>query len=126
VQQSRWRLSDFGAAALRLVALIAGASVVIAGASALVALALHSSLNRAVSLGFYGVGALVAMLGLLGGNRGPYRRVGDETPLTVGRQLRRATIDELLEAINLSVLMVAIGMALLAIGIAIDDRYRLF
>jgi len=126
VLQSLWRRNGLSGAALRLVALLAAACLLVVVTSVPLGLIAGSSLDRAVSLGFYGLGAFLVVLGLLGGNRGPFRRVGDEAPMTRReRSLRRATREEMLETINLSVLMVTIGFVLIVIGIAIDDRYRL-
>ncbi len=111
---------------IRFLALIAGACLLVGVTSVPLGLATGTALQRSVSLGFYILGGFVGVLGLLAGNRGPFRRVDEDAPLSFGRRLRRATLDELLETINLSVVMVAIGIVLLAIGVAIDDRYRLF
>ncbi len=111
---------------IRFAALIAGACLLVGATAVPLGLATGTGLQRSVSLGFYLLGGFVGVLGLLAGNRGPFRRVDEDAPLTFGRRLRRATLDELLETINLSVVMVAIGIVLLAIGVAIDDRYRLF
>ncbi|HXE81382.1 MAG TPA: hypothetical protein VNK41_11555 [Vicinamibacterales bacterium] len=111
---------------IRFLALIAGACLLVGVTAVPLGLATGTALQRSVSLGFYILGGFVGVLGLLAGNRGPFRRVDEDAPLSFGRRLRRATLDELLETINLSVVMVAIGIVLLAIGVAIDDRYRLF
>lgn len=113
-------------AGIGFVACIAGASVLVAVTAVPLGLISHTALSRSVSLGFYALGGLVAVLGLVAGNRGPFRRVDEDAPVRLERQLRRASLDELIETINLSVLMVVIGLVLFAIGVAIDDRYRLF
>lgn len=125
MRRSAWPSGVTGAV-LRVLVLMAGASALVVVVSVPLGLAAHTSLNRALALGFYAVGALLVTLGLLAGNKGPFRRVDEDAPaLGVGRSLRRATLDELLETINLSVVMVAVGFVLCAIGVAIDDRYRL-
>jgi hypothetical protein len=86
-------------------------------------------LDRAVSLGFYGLGSFLVLIGFLGGSRGPFRvdqDFGSESVLRPDRRLRRATLDELQEAINSAAVVVAIGLVLLAFGVIIDSRYRLF
>lgn len=113
-------------AAIGFVACIAGACLLVVVTAVPLGLVSHTALDRSISLGFYVLGAFLAALGLVAGNRGPFRRVDEDAPVRFGRQLRRATLDELSETINLSVLMVVIGLVLLAIGVAIDDRYRLF
>jgi hypothetical protein len=113
-------------AVVRFLLLVVGAAGAIGVVTVPLAFATGTELDRAVSLGFYVVGGFVGVLGLLAGNRGPFRRVDEEAPVSLGRRLRRATVDELVETINLSVVMVALGLVLLAVGVAIDDRYRLF
>jgi energy-converting hydrogenase Eha subunit E len=125
VLQSLWRRNGLSGAAVRLVALLAGACLLVLAASVPLGLAAGSSLDRAVSLGFYLLGAFLVVLGLLAGNRGPFRRVDEDVPTRRERKLRRATRDEMVETINVSVLMVTIGFVLIVIGVAIDDRYRL-
>ena len=124
--QSLWRRNGLSGAAFRLVALLAGACLLVVVTSVPLGLVAGSSLDRAVSLGFYGLGAFLVVLGLLAGNRGPFRRVeDDEHMMRRDRKLRRASRSEMVETINVSVLMVTIGFALIVIGVAIDDRYRL-
>jgi hypothetical protein len=85
--------------------------------------------HRAVSLGFYAVGALLVVLGFVGGSRGPLRSDRDythETALRVERRLRRATLDELNDSMNGAAVVVLLGLALVAVGAIIDSRYRLF
>ena len=123
--RSAWP-SGIRGAILRLFLLLVGASALVLFVAVPLGLAAHTSLNRAISLGFYGVGGFLTALGLLAGNRGPFRRADEEAPtLSLDRNLRRATLDELLESINVSVVMVTIGLVLCAIGVAIDDRYSL-
>jgi len=88
----------------------------------------HASLNRAISLGFYLVGALLVVIGFAGGSRGPYRSDPpvDGGSIRFGRRLRRATVAELNETMSVAAIVIAIGLALLVIGIAIDDRQKLF
>ncbi len=112
-------------AALRFVGLVVGASSAVLVVTIPLGLASGATLNRSISLGFYVLGALLGLLGLLAGNRGPFRRSDEHKPLAFRRQLRTATSDERLETINVSVLMVVLGLLLLAIGVAIDDRYPL-
>jgi uncharacterized membrane protein YidH (DUF202 family) len=125
VLQSLWRRSGVLGAGFRLFALLVGACALVLVTSVSLGLVSDTALNRAVSLGFYGFGAFLVVIGLFAGNRGPLRRVDEEGSMRRGRQLRRATREEQLETINLSVLVVTIGFVLLVIGIVIDDRYRL-
>lgn len=123
--QSLWRRSGVAGAAIRLLGLIAGSSALVLVTAIPLGLVSHATLNRAISLGFYGLGAFLVVLGLVAGNRGPFRRVDDEAPFRFERKLRRATLDELLDTISFSAVMVVIGFVLVVIGVAIDDRYRL-
>jgi hypothetical protein len=85
-------------------------------------------LDRAVSLGFYGLGAFLVVLGFVSGSRGPLRPDDDFTHDTVlrrERRLRRATLDERHEAMNSAAVIIGIGLALLALGVIIDSRYTL-
>jgi hypothetical protein len=114
------------AAARRLVLIFVfvGGGAVLVGAS--VGLIVGSSLNRSISLGLYLVGCVLLLGGFLMGNRGPLRRVGtEEGPMTVGRALRSATADEMRESINLSFLLVTVGLVLLLLAVAIDKRVDL-
>ena len=95
-----------------------------------VPIALFSSVkvDRAVSLGFYGVGVILVTLGFLGGSRGPLRSSSDyshETALRRERQLRRATVDELHDAMNNAAVVIGIGLVLVALGVIIDSRFTL-
>jgi hypothetical protein len=118
------------AAARRFALLLAVLTAAIVVGSALVGLVAGASLNRAVSLGFYCIGSLAVLGGFAFGNRGPVRRdqpPGHEDPMVpaLKRPVRRATLDELYDAVNTSVLLVGVGLVLIAIGLAIDDRTEL-
>ena len=85
-------------------------------------------LDRAVSLGFYGLGAFLVILGFISGSRGPLRPADaftHDTALRRERRLRRATLDERHEAMNSAGVIIGIGLALLALGVIIDSRYTL-
>jgi hypothetical protein len=82
-----------------------------------------------VSLGFYGVGAFLVVLGFLGGSRGPFRSDNDygndRVVLRHERGLRRATLDELHDAMNGAAVVIGIGLVLVVLGVIIDSRYTL-
>jgi hypothetical protein len=85
-------------------------------------------LDRAVSLGFYGLGVLLVILGFLAGSRGPLRSDDDHAygpSLRGARRLRRATLDESYEAISGAAVVIFIGLVLVALGVVIDSRYTL-
>lgn len=113
------------AAARRFVTLLAVTTAIILVGSIGLGLLLDSSLNRSISLGFYGVGAFFVVGAFALGNRGPYRSANEEGTIRVGRRLRRATPEEMRESVNMTVLLVALGFVLLAAGAAIDSRYEL-
>jgi hypothetical protein len=109
----------------RLLVLLVGTSAAVTVISLLLGAALGSSATRSISLGFYLAGAALVLGGFFFGNRGPFRTVGERGPFELGRALRPATPDEMREAINMSAVFVALGFVLMAIGAAVDDRYRL-
>ena len=103
-----------------------------AGGSAVIALplglALGAGVSRSLSLGWYGAGAFCMLGGFVVGNRGPAR--SDEQqgwlPFSLrARSLRWATREEQQESINFSAVLIALGFALILLGIAADTRYRL-
>jgi hypothetical protein len=113
------------AAGRRFLGLLAGASAVVLLVSVALGLLLGSSLNRAVSLGFYLAGASLVFGGFFFGNRGPVRVTSEERGVRLGRELRSATPEEMHEAINMSAVLVVLGFVLLALGAAVDTRYQL-
>ena len=116
----------------RLVILVALASVVTTLGSLLLGLLLGSSLDRSVSLGFYGVGCVLMVSGFFVGNRGP-ARVKSETagstmlpiPGVGNRRLRWATLDEQNETINNSAVFIILGLILVLIGVVVDSHHSL-
>lgn len=111
------------AALRRLVVLLGGiCAVVVLGGLALSALGVGSP-SRAVSLGFYVVGAFLVLGGFLVGNRGPYRAKG--TGAAIGRDVRRATHDDTRVSVNTAFLLTFLGFVLLALGVIVDGRVRL-
>ena len=110
------------ARALRLFVAVAAASAALA---LLVGLAVGASAARAVSVGWYATGAIVLVLGFFASSRGPTRA----TERGVGRRLRQrrwATRGEQEDALNLSAVLVALGVVLIALGVVLDPRQRLF
>lgn len=108
--------------------ILGGTSAAILVVTVPIGLLSGAGLNRVVSLGFYGVGAILMILGFLGGSRGPLRSANDYTHDTVlerGRRLRRATLDERKDSVNSAALMIAIGLVLVGLGVIIDSRFTL-
>jgi hypothetical protein len=102
------------------------AALTAAGALALTALAGWDT-NRTLAVAFDVVGMFFLVAGFFVGNRGPVRLKGQASvPLVGDRKVRWATLHEREDAINDSAVFVAVGFALIVIGIVIDSRYRLF
>jgi hypothetical protein len=115
----------YAAAARRFLTLLGVISCLAVVLGGLLGLITGNSLNRSISLAFYGAGAFLVAGGFVFGVRGPYRSVSDEGTIRVGRRLQRVSPEEQRESINITVLLVVLGFVLLAIGAAIDDRYQL-
>ena len=88
-----------------------------------------SGVSRSVSLGFYLVGSFLLIAGFFVGNRGPVRVKGDPGVSVFGifrdRRLRWATGSEQVESLSLSFVFVALGLALIILGVVTDTRYEL-
>ena len=117
-------------AALRRFALLVllCAGVTVAG-SLLVGLLAGSSVDRALALGFYGMGCFLLICGFFVGNRGP-TVVDSESPGPMvlpmlnfaGRRLRWATGSEQNETMASSAVFIVLGLVMVAIGILVDSR----
>jgi hypothetical protein len=94
----------------------------IGAATALLSLAIGllagASLSRSLSLGLYAVGALATILGFALGMRGPLRAGHRDAP-----GLRWLGPHEREDAISDAALFVAVGFALLVLGVLADTRY---
>jgi len=120
------------AALRRLLLLVVVCSVVTAGISALLGALIGASLDRAIALGFYGLGCFLMVSGFFVGNRGP-ARVKSETagwsmlplPGIGDRRLRWATLDEQNETINNSAIFIVVGLILVLIGVVVDSHHSL-
>jgi hypothetical protein len=120
------------AAIRRLVVLVVACSGITVVASVALGLLAGASLDRAVSLGFYGLGCFLMVSGFFVGNRGP-ARVKSETagssmlpvPGFGNRRLRWATLDEQNETINNSAVFIILGLILVLIGVVVDSHHSL-
>jgi hypothetical protein len=87
------------------------------------------SVNRALSLGLYLVGAFLTIAGFFLGNRGPFRpstpTAPDTLPSRGARSLRRASRSEQFEAIAVSAVFVVLGIVLMVLGVVVDSRVQL-
>jgi hypothetical protein len=115
-------------AARRFLALLAAAAGVTSTGAVLLGLLGGFALGRAISLGFYLVGCFLVVAGFFMGNRGPVRAKDDRPGLLFIPSHRRrwATREESEAAMNDSAIFVALGFALILIGVAADSRYELF
>ena len=112
-----------------LVLLCSALTVIVSVALGLLA---GASLDRAVSLGFYGLGCFLMVSGFFVGNRGPARVKSETAGSTMlpipgfgNRKLRWATLDEQHETINNSAVFIVLGLILVLIGVAVDSRHSL-
>jgi len=120
------------AALRRLAVLVVLCSAVTVVGSVALGLLAGASLDRAISLGFYGLGCFLMVSGFFVGNRGP-ARVKSETagwtmlpiPGIGSRRLRWATLDEQNETINNSAVFIVLGVILVVIGVLVDSRHSL-
>ena len=120
------------ATARRLALLVLGCSILTAGFSALFGELLGASLDRAVSLGFYGLGCFLMVSGFFVGNRGPARVKSEASGWSMlplpgfgERRLRWASLDEQNETINNSAVFIALGLILVLIGVLVDSHHSL-
>jgi hypothetical protein len=121
------RVAILAAGIRRFVVILA----VLAGATAAVSLLFTAlggaSADRAVSIGFDLVGVFFLVAGFFVGNRGPARLKGQASALFFGsRHVRWATTSEREEALSDSAVFIAVGVAMILIGIVVDSRYRFF
>jgi hypothetical protein len=120
------------AAFRRLVLLVVLCSALTLVASVLFALLVDAELDRAISLGFYGLGCFLMVSGFFVGNRGP-ARVKSETagwtmlplPGLGSRSLRWATREEQNETISNSAVFILLGVILVVIGVLVDSQHSL-
>jgi hypothetical protein len=101
--------------------------------SLLIGLLAGASVDRALALGFYGMGCFLLICGFFVGNRGP-TVVDSESPGPMvlpmlnfaGRRLRWATGSEQNETMSSSAVFIVLGLVMVAIGILVDSRRSFF
>ncbi len=116
---------------------IGASAAVIGGLTALVSavagLLLGTPVGRAVANGLYVVGSFLIVLGVFAGLRGPLRSEdgGEERGSSFagllglrifGGKIRTATGDERADAIGTAWLFLGLGVLLVVVGVAVDDR----
>jgi hypothetical protein len=103
-------------------ALVGGTAVI----ALLLGLAFGSSVSRSLSLGWYIIGSVLLISGFFVGNRGPARPEGEGwSAFSMRRWVRWATPDEQRESLSLSAVLVVLGLALIALGVLADTRYKI-
>ena len=99
-------------------ALAAGATVV----PALIGLIVGASLARSASLGFYGVGAMCTAVGFALASRASFRMPQRHN---AGETLAGPRHEAVRESRSTAAIMIAMGITLLVIGVAVDPRATL-
>jgi hypothetical protein len=113
-------------ALVRFGELLVGISLLIVATAGVFGVAVGSSFERAISVGFYIFGSAILIGGFFVGSRGPLRPQGEGMFLLRPRAVRRATATEREEAVNMSAILVVLGLVLIFFGVAVDPRQRLF
>jgi uncharacterized membrane protein HdeD (DUF308 family) len=123
-------------AARRFIVLSGAAILVVGGVAALVGLALGAAAARSAATGLYLVGCFLIVLGVFNGLRGPVRpKGGDEERDAVGGILgfgifsggiRAASADERADARATTWLFLALGIAMIVVGVLLDPRTDLW
>jgi hypothetical protein len=90
-----------------------------------IGLILGTSLNRSIAIGFEVFGCLFLVFGFFVGNRGPVRTRGEPSHFLAPRFLRWATPEEHSSTIAESAIFLVLGLLLILLGLAIDNRYQL-
>jgi hypothetical protein len=111
----------------RFFVILLGVAVTVTLITLLLAFLGKWDVDRVVSAGFDVVGAFLMVVGFFVGNRGPVRLKGEAqtAPFFGPRHVRWATPEERAETLNDSAVFVAVGLAMVVIGIVIDTRYSL-
>ena len=123
-------------AGLRRLAILLVATAVVLGALAAAGGAVFGlSLARSISVAYYVVGAFLLVLGFFAGTRGPFRpRGAEESDAVTGmfgvglatRGARPATEIEHQDSLATAGIFIAVGLWLIALGVAIDDNVKIF
>jgi hypothetical protein len=112
-------------AARRFAAVVAAAAAAAALLGLVIAALGHEPVRRGLAIGFYLAGAALLGLGVLLGVSPPVRRRDGSTVglgRWVGGGVRWASRSEHDEAINVPALMLTVGVLLIVLGVAIDQR----
>jgi hypothetical protein len=118
----------------RALQILVGISAPTALVSLLLGLAFGTPVSRALATGFYLVGSLIMVVGLLSGVRGPVRSTATSESSAASlfglgfapRRLRKATEDERRDALFTAVGFLLLGLVLIAFGVIADAEVELF
>jgi hypothetical protein len=83
--------------------------------------------DRSLAVGYYLSGCAFLLGGIFFGNRGPFRVAGEERMVGVSRArgIRTVSAIEQKETLNLSGVIVVVGLILLVLGAAVDPQTQL-
>jgi hypothetical protein len=114
--------------ALRRFAIVLTATAVIAALLGLVIVGVTGdAFERGLAIGFYTIGAGLCGLAFLVGSRPPVRGKADGGFVGFGRWVgggvRWSTRKEHVEALNVPALLAVLGLCLILIGVAVDNRH---
>jgi len=116
------------AALRRFAAVVASAAAAAALIGLLIAAVAREDVRRGLAVGFYVCGAGLCGLALLLGVGPPVRGKKDGGFVGFGRWVgggvRWATRSERETALNVPALLLTVGVVLILIGVAVDDRHR--
>jgi hypothetical protein len=117
----------------RLAFILAVTAAVVAAVGALIGVVTGTATGRAVSVGYYLVGALLIVLGFFAGNRGPLRprRTDDDEPVAglfglglARRGARRASGEEQQDALATAAIFLGVGAWLILLGVIADGSVK--
>jgi hypothetical protein len=119
----------------RVVLVVAAIAVPTALISLLFGLGAGTDVWSALATGFYVVGAMLMVVGVLSGVRGPLRSATPNDPAEAAslfgmglgrRRVRKATDEERRETVFGAVLFLTLGLALVVLGVVADPKNELF
>jgi hypothetical protein len=114
--------------------ILAAIAVPTALVSLLLGVASGMAVGSALATGFYAVGAMLMVVGVLSGARGPLRSASPNDPSEAAsifgmgpgrRRLRKATDEERREAVSGAMLFLVLGLLLVVLGVVADSKAKL-
>jgi hypothetical protein len=114
--------------------ILAAIAVPTALVSLLLGVASGLAVGSALATGFYAVGAMLMVVGVLSGARGPLRSASPNDPSEAAsifgmglgrRRLRKATDEERREAVSGAMLFLVLGLLLVVLGVVADSKAKL-